>query len=104
MSGGDGDGGDVDTRRGEKEAIVEVPVPNLAPEDKVGECGGGAVDEGEVKEGEEDGRGVRGGDGGDGGDGGVGVVGGDGGAIQLKVSEKQIQFVGTLERSQLGED
>ena len=28
----------------------------------------------------------------------------DGGAIQLKVSEKQIQFAGTLEPSQLAED
>ena len=40
MSGGDGDGGEVDTRRGEKEGIVEVPVPNLVPEDTGGVLGG----------------------------------------------------------------
>ena len=30
MSGGVGDGGDVNTRRGEKESNEEVPLPNLA--------------------------------------------------------------------------
>ena len=73
-----GDGGDVDTRRGEKEAIVKVPVPNLAPEDKVGVSGSGGVGKVEGK----DGRGVRGGDGagqqGQGGD--VADEGGGGGS------------------------
>ena len=59
MSGGDGDGGDVDTRRGEKEN-VEVPVPNLVPEDTGGELGG-VVGQREREAGEDKTGGWRGG-------------------------------------------
>ena len=60
MSGGDG--GEVDTRRGEKEGNDEVPVPNLVPEDTNGGPGGGEVVQGEVEAGEDYAGGVRGGD------------------------------------------
>ena len=53
VSGGDGDGGEVDTRRGEKEGNDEVPVPNLVPEDTNGGPGGGEVVQGEVEAGED---------------------------------------------------